>query len=190
MAIKAGLVGVNPKGVDKNGMPIGSKGAVSETQLTANGKQFHFAYDSTSEKYGYKLDGTGDFIPFESAGGGPGWVKPAELTTEGLTGLRCDIIEGGYFVKDGICYYDVIIKSTQNAGAFVLGFPMKSDSNDLRTCARAQNLEKNAVEGYTFDYTSTSNTISVSDNKMTIGTGVTTTNRYGHIWGQYEIATT
>ena len=52
MAIKAGLVGVNPKGVDKNGMPLRAIGTVNETQLTANGKQFHFAYDETSEKYG------------------------------------------------------------------------------------------------------------------------------------------
>lgn len=191
MALKAGLVGVNPKGVDKNGMPIASGGSgVDEAQLTANGKKFFFAYDETSEKYGYKLDGAGDFIPFESAGGGPGWVKPVELTTEGISGVRCDIVEGGYFVKDGICYYDVIIKNTQNAGSYIAGFPLKKASGDLRTCARAASTVQSDVEGYTFDYTSTSNNITLNDGVMNVFTGISTTNRYGHIWGQYEIATT
>lgn len=108
MAIKAGLVGVNPKGVDKNGMP---KGGEADKQLTANGKKFFFAYDETSEKYGYKLDGTGDFIPFESAGGGPGWVKPANLTTEGLTYQNLEYVSGGYCIQDGICYIDICLKS-------------------------------------------------------------------------------
>ena len=112
MALKAGLVGVNPKGVDNNGMPIGPKDSVSETQLTANGKQFHFAYDETSEKYGYKLDGAGDFIPFESAGGGPGWVKPAELTSEGVTAAYGTFEDGGFYVKDDVCYVDVLFKAS------------------------------------------------------------------------------
>lgn len=130
MALKAGLVGVNPKGVDKNGMPIGSAGnAVDEAQLTANGKQFHFAYDETSEKYGYKLDGAGDFIPFESAGGGPGWVAPADLTMEGTTFYqnRAELIRGGYAVIDGMCYIDMCINILTASSASLVGLPYPAE---------------------------------------------------------------
>lgn len=152
MAIKAGLVGVNPKGVDKNGMPIGSGGANVEAeiqqinldiaqlqaskvgigQLTANNKAFNFAYDSTTEKYGYKLDGTGDFIPFESAGGGPGWVKPAELTTEGLTYTNLEYVSGGYYIDNGICYIDICLKSTSSSGnKYLKGLQSKVATDSL-----------------------------------------------------------
>ena len=131
MALKAGLVGVNPKGVDKNGMPIASGSADVEAeiqqinldiahlqaskvgigQLEANNKAFHFAYDSTSEKYGYKLDGTGDFIPFESAGGGPGWNTPADLSGNLLTlASGVSLVEGGAVLIDDVLYVDVILQ--------------------------------------------------------------------------------
>lgn len=125
MALKAGLVGVNPKGVDKNGMPIASGGSgVDEAQLTANGKKFFFAYDETSEKYGYKLDGAGDFIPFESAGGGPGWVKPAELSSSGIASSTTyrEIVEGGQVKIDGINYVDIILHQTATASGNITGF--------------------------------------------------------------------
>lgn len=145
MAIKAGLVGVNPKGVDKNGMPIGSGGANVEAeiqqinldiaqlqaskvgigQLTANNKAFNFAYDSTTEKYGYKLDGTGDFIPFESAGGGPGWVEPANLSHEALTLTdNIDFINGGFVEIDGIIYVDMTYHKTNGSIATFSGLPV------------------------------------------------------------------
>ena len=140
MAIKAGLVGVNPKGVDKNGMPISSGGGsvdaytkaetnallagkVNNSQLTANNKAFHFAYDATSGKYGYKLNGTGEFIPFESAGG-DGWVTPADLITTGITYNRCEYVEGGYKENDGVVYIDIIVSATYTgSGASVKGTP-------------------------------------------------------------------
>lgn len=34
------------------------------TQLTANGNQFYFDYDSSSQSYGYKLGSSGTFVPF------------------------------------------------------------------------------------------------------------------------------
>lgn len=142
MAIKAGLVGVNPKGVDKNGMPISSGGGsgdaytkaetnallagkVSNSQLTANNKAFHFAYDATSEKYGYKLDGTGDFIPFESAGAGsPGWNKPANLVTTGLTVNQfIEITEGGYYDDGTTVYVDIVVKQIQGGTGRVQQLP-------------------------------------------------------------------
>lgn len=82
MALKAGRVGVNPSQVDMAGNVIGGGGdtytkleidqllgsKVGIGQLEANNKDFYFAYDETSQKYGYKLDGTGDFHPFEEGG--------------------------------------------------------------------------------------------------------------------------
>lgn len=116
MAIKAGLVGVNPKGVDKNGMPIASGGSgVDEAQLTANGKKFFFAYDETSEKYGYKLDGAGDFIPFESTAGNIGLNIP-NPTMEGVVydDTKIEYVSGGYQTvetESGIMLYaDIIFK--------------------------------------------------------------------------------
>lgn len=132
MAIKAGLVGVNPKGVDKNGMPIGSGGSsgdaytksetnallagkVSNAQLTANSKAFHFAYDETSGKYGYKLNGVGDFIPFESTAGNIGLNIP-NPTMEGSVydDTKIEYVSGGYQTvvsEAGIMLYgDIIFK--------------------------------------------------------------------------------
>ena len=144
MAIKAGLVGVNPKGVDKNGMPIGSGGSinaytkaetntllngkVSNSQLTANNKAFYFAYDATSQKYGYKLDGAGDFIPFEQAGGGPGWVAPAELTSQGLNIVTAafEYVEGGYYIDtdNDLVYVDLTVTlKTSSSGYDISGLP-------------------------------------------------------------------
>ena len=137
MAIKAGLVGVNPKGVDKNGMPIGSGGSadaytkaetnallngkVSNSQLTANDKGFYFAYDATSQKYGYKLDGAGDFIPFEQAGAAvDGWNKPADLITTGLTyDTAFTYVSGGYVTKDGVTYLDLTVANTETGSSIV-----------------------------------------------------------------------
>lgn len=188
MAIKAGLVGVNPKGVDKNGMPISSGGDnVSEAQLTANGKKFYFAYDSTTEKYGYKLDGTGDFIPFESAGGGPGWVAPASLSAEGLTTTRCNIVSGGYFVDDTYVYVDMIVQRASTSTASIAGFPAATQlggTNATILCKKdiASDEEDIYVANANFSTTSTSDATTI-----TIGGG-TADGKY-HIWGQYLKAT-
>ena len=142
MALKAGLVGVNPKGVDKNGMPIASgggsadaytkaetntllNGKVNNSQLTANSKAFYFAYDSESGKYGYKLNGTGDFIPFESAGAGaPGWNTPADPITTGLDYTEVTYVEGGYVIDDDICVLDIIVNRTDAyATSYITGLP-------------------------------------------------------------------
>ena len=203
MAIKAGLVGVNPKGVDKNGMPIGSGGANVEAeiqqinldiaqlqaskvgigQLTANNKAFHFAYDSTSEKYGYKLDGTGDFIPFEQAGGGPGWVKPAELVTTGLTPASgVTIEEGGYYndTTNHIAYIDVVFSTTSSASAPITGFPHPPKvtyGTYLVRCEGATvEIAKNNYSGSYYT------TIDYSGN---MATSVNANSIY-HIYGQYE----
>lgn len=150
MALKAGLVGVNPKGVDKNGMPIASGGSgVSEAQLTANGKQFFFAYDETSEKYGYKLDGAGDFIPFESAGGGPGWVKPADLTHEGLIfSSNCEYIEGGYYDDGTMVYIDVVYHKTSGSSGKIEGFPLMKNLYTMNFSRYALNNSPSDIDDY------------------------------------------
>lgn len=185
MAIKAGLVGVNPKGVDKNGMPISSKGAVSETQLTANGKQFHFAYDSTSEKYGYKLDGTGEFIPFESAGGGLGWVKPADLITTGLTYSRCSYVSGGYAIVDSMVYVDIVIQRTSTSSANINGLPKCKNVGAYVIGAREMTSDMYDVyEG------NTSYSTGISNDNTIISFGSGSADGMYHIWGQYLLATT
>jgi len=126
MAIKAGLVGVNPKGVDKEGMPIGSGGSVDAytkaqtdallagkvgtSQLTANSKAFHFAFDETSQKYGYKLDGEGAFIPFEEAAD-DGIVLSDPIMT-GITPTNSSIenVSGGYMLIDNVYYLHIKAK--------------------------------------------------------------------------------
>lgn len=192
MAIKAGLVGVNPKGVDHNGMPIASGGnSVKETQLTANGKKFFFAYDETSEKYGYKLDGAGDFIPFESAGGGPGWVKPAELSDTGLeVSQYLQIKSGGYYVDsdNGIVVVDIVVYKL--GGTSIAGFPFNSQGSSVALYFSAcsgdtleevtDNYVANAAMGFDVSdsyaaLTSSSRTYNVSNTK------------YAHVWGFYYI---
>lgn len=192
MAIKAGLVGVNPKGVDHNGMPIASDGnSVKETQLTANGKKFFFAYDETSEKYGYKLDGAGDFIPFESAGGGPGWVKPAELIDTGLeVSQYLQIKSGGYYVDsdNGIVIVDIVVYKL--GGTSVAGFPFNSQGSSeslyFSACSGdtldevTDNYVANAAMGFDVSssyaaLTSSSRTYNISNTK------------YAHVWGFYYI---
>lgn len=204
MAIKAGLVGVNPKGVDKNGMPIGSGGANVEAeieqinldiaqlqaskvgvgQLTANNKAFHFAYDSTSEKYGYKLDGTGDFIPFEQAGGGPGWVTPANLETTGLTyNSYIEYTDGGYEIIDGVCYFDLTIHQKTSGAGTINGMPSMpayctflTKKGDSTAVAEVYD----GADGSKANGSSAGTTLSLTN----IGVG-----NYLHIFGAYTVTT-
>lgn len=202
MAIKAGLVGVNPKGVDKNGMPIGSgggsvdaytkaetdtllNGKVSNSQLTANNKAFHFAYDNTSEKYGYKLDGTGDFIPFEQAGGGPGWVKPADLTTEGLQQSRLTVVDGGYFVdtETGIVYIDLTVERLYTGSVSLKGFPRpQSGSNAVLNKGTVLDTVMNDYNIYTTASITTQDNLGIVD----IGSSGAVGN-YCHMFGTYKL---
>lgn len=186
MAIKAGLVGVNPKGVDHNGMPIASDGnSVKETQLTANGKKFFFAYDETSEKYGYKLDGAGDFIPFESAGGGPGWVKPADLTTEGLQQSRLEVVDGGYYVdtESGLVYIDLTVKRLYTGSESLKGFPRPQTGSNVV-------LNKGAdLDTVSADYNIyTTANVGTQDNLGIVDIGSSgAVGSYCHMYGTYKL---
>ena len=155
MAIKAGRVGVAPSQVDMAGNIIGSGGdsytkaesdakfaeksdtyiklevdqmlasKVGIGQLEANDKNFYFAYDSTTQKYGYKLDNEGDFHPFESSAI-IGLNLPEKVTT-GLTfpsNLKFD--SGGYQNDNGVCYVDIVLVNnggTVSSGTIISGLP-------------------------------------------------------------------
>ena len=162
MALKAGRVGIDPKYVDEDGKPISNNEEIENeiqrieldiaqlqtskvgiAQLTANSKTFNFAYDATSQKYGYKLDGTGDFIPFDD----PAVVgmNIPEAVTAGIIFECCDssevvdtskevsaeITSGGYQVDNGMCYIDcdMVIHSTESAYVKVSGFPKSLSTN-------------------------------------------------------------
>lgn len=209
MAIKAGLVGVNPKGVDKNGMPISSGGANVEAeiqqinldiaqlqaskvgigQLTANNKAFNFAYDSTTEKYGYKLDGTGDFIPFESAGGGPGWVKPAELTTEGLTDSQyLEIRSGGIYVDtdNGKVIIDIVVYKL--GSTTISGLPAANIGNTtIYLSANYSATESDVIDNYISNAT-LGCIIDTQGSAITSSSATSVSNvNYIHAWGMYDL---
>lgn len=146
MAIKAGRVGVAPSQVDMAGNIVGGASEsytkaesdakyatktetaafATKASLTANEKEFTFAYDATTQKYGYKLDGAGDFYPFESARVGFNITDPS---VEGLTyDPTVTIDSGGYQLVDNICYVDIIFTTTHTSGThYIAGFPAYQD---------------------------------------------------------------
>ena len=140
MALKAGTVGVNPKGVDKNGMPkagdtytkleinqmMASKVPVS--QLRANNKDFTFAYDSTSEKYGYKAGADGEFVPFDGAGGDGLILTNLDATGISLSDSDITILSGGFEIIDGVIYCDITLKNETNSNKYtnITGIPNRA----------------------------------------------------------------
>lgn len=61
MALKSGREGVRKDQVDSYGR------VKANEQLTANGKNFIFAYDEETDTYGYKLTEDGDIHPFDGS---------------------------------------------------------------------------------------------------------------------------
>lgn len=146
MALKSGRVGVNPKAVDRYGMPrpgdVYTKSetdakyatktqvnaCVPKTQLTANSKDFIFAYDETSEKYGYKAGSDGEFVPFEAAGGGVVGMNLPDATTTGFT-ISSDLTveSGGLQVVHGtsydLLYGDITLSYSSTSGDHKIDLP-------------------------------------------------------------------
>lgn len=195
MALKAGTVGLNPKFVDNNGAPITvdaySKAQVDEklaakaniSYLTANNKKFQFAYDSESGKYGYKAGAQDDFHPFEAAGSGVGWVKPADLITTGMdVGVGLEYLSGGYYhdTDNKICYLDVALKKTASGSSNLVITP-KASAVDMYILAAA------STEGDTSDdYTANwywSITPVTTGSSISIGSA---TGTYLHLFGMYN----
>lgn len=142
MALKAGLVGVNPKGVDKNGMPKAGdtytkleinqmmSSYVPVSQLRANNKDFNFAYDSTTEKYGYKAGADGEFVPFEGAGV-IGMNLPDAIMTGVTLASGIELVKGGYqFDDNGVLYFDITVT---NNGSSSVSAPLSGMPNTLAT---------------------------------------------------------
>ena len=221
MALKAGTVGLDPKYVDKNGAPISQEKPVDAytkaetdtlleakadlTSLRANSKTFQFAYSGGN--YGYKAGSTGDFHPFEEAGvTSMGWVKPATLTQEGLTAEESIVIdEGGYAVKDGVCYIDIIVHNTVQKTASTIsaisglpGVDKTSGSATIVMCG-VGNTTKSVAEKYynktCFGARITQGTSATSASLSYLpasngGSATVAANTYMHMWGQYDILTT
>lgn len=201
MALKAGRVGVNPSQVDMAGNVIGGSSdtytkleidqmmgsKVGIGQLEANNKDFYFAYDATTQKYGYKLDNTGDFHPFEEGGSGrAGWNRPADLITTGLTPTNCQIIDGGYYIDNGVCIIDICVKSTSSySNKSISGFNIAKDYQiDCVYNGSTADIFDNyfaGVTGYakTLIYTADNGSVPFGSNQDT----------YAHIWGEVPVVT-
>lgn len=143
MPIKAGRVGVNPSQVDPYGNVIGSgdtytktqidsklANKVSKSRLNANDKDFYFAYDEDTDKYGYKLGVDGDFNPFSSGASTIGFNVPIDLlTTDGLSYYSNAItyVSGGYYKdNNGTVYVDITLNigvDVPNNGDLISGLP-------------------------------------------------------------------
>lgn len=208
MALKAGTVGIDPKYVDKNGKPISEAADLSnyytksetdtkldlkanKSYLTANNKIFNFAYDSESGKYGYKAGAQDEFHPFESAGAGsPGWNKPADLITTGLTYENCSYVSGGYYIDETehMCYLDIVVLSTGSGYLSIKDLPVCNNQifSGYGVSGAYMPTQAEAEETYfrknneypTIGYFSTSSRCSSNTSSQT---------GYYHAWGNYPI---
>lgn len=119
MSLKAGRVGVSPNEVDelghiKNGGAGGDSYTKEEadnkfakkTNLTANNKEFQFAYDSETDSYGYKAGGADTFHPFKAGGVSEAGIYVTDNAT--LTGVSfndyVEFIEGGVETNNNFNY--------------------------------------------------------------------------------------
>lgn len=163
---------------------------VPTSQLNANSKDFYFAYDSTSQKYGYKAGSDGDFVPFESAGG-PGWVAPAELVTTGITyGSTFSYVDGGYYFDstNKYVYIDIrVSKSSAGSTSAVNVFTLPSDSF---TISANYTILAQREPGFFYPYVSDSgNTCNINaTNKIMMKTSSNMQQGTYHIWGKVAVA--
>lgn len=135
MALKAGRVGVHPSQVDNSGMIINGgetvdaytkteadKRFVSQSHLRANNKNFFFAYDSETGKYGYKLNSDGEFNPF-SEGVTTGIHVANPVTELIILSNKMEIVSGGYeyLDTDYTSYLNVTLRAKEfvNAGSII-----------------------------------------------------------------------
>ena len=211
MALKAGTVGLDPKYVDKNGAPISQDMPVDAytkaetdvlleakadlTSLRANSKTFQFAY--SGGKYGYKAGSTGDFHPFEEAGVTCyGWVKPANLSGEGITSYSGTFLlsSGGYYVANDIVYVDVIVSLASDysgTNATALTLPEELKPSMIISGIVAYNADATALDPVVSNIASLRSTINSSGNVMiTTGSSRTFTAGYYRVCAVYMKSTT
>lgn len=194
MALKAGRVGVDPSQVDMAGKIVGGgSGSDSYTKaeadakfatktetatlatkasLTANGKEFTFAYDEATQQYGFKLDGTGEFIPFDEGGSAIGWVEPPELIRTGLnpqSGIT--IISGGYQVLNSVCYVDIIIQKSGTNQQNIYGFPTPSLGSSVLLLSYNRDSDSQDHDDYFSNCVSISSVTLGTDGRVTVPNG-------------------
>lgn len=194
MALKAGRVGVAPSQVDMAGNIIGGgSGSDSYTKaeadakfatktetaslatkasLTANGKEFTFAYDEATQQYGFKLDGTGEFIPFDEGGSAIGWVEPPELIRTGLnpqSGIT--IISGGYQILNSVCYVDIIIQKSGTNQQNIYGFPTPSLGSSALLISYNRDNDSQDHDDYFSNCVSISSVTLGTDGRVTVPNG-------------------
>lgn len=192
MALKAGLVGVNPKGVDKNGMPKTDTAAISAevdaiaANLKANNKDFVFAYDGTSQKYGYKAGADGDFVPFDAAGSGIGIMVSDPITTGiELPETGVTIVSGGYEIDTESNTAVIGMKLHNTTGSqFNMKFPFKpsisSNKGDLIDMYKSSDFDiPNFTSARSASYT-------IADDTKTL---VTVYGEYAYLIGVIRLAT-
>lgn len=143
MALRPGRVGVAPTEVDENGKIKSGGGTVdaytksecdkrfvSQSHLKANNKNFYFAYDNTSGKYGYKLNSDGDFIPFSS--GVTTGIHVANPVTELIIlSDKLEIVSGGYEYMDSdyTSYLNVTLRAKEFINAATIIFTVDAYKN-------------------------------------------------------------
>lgn len=160
MALKAGRVGVDKSEVDIHGKIIlktptdvytktqADNKFVNKNQLKANDKNFYFAYDETSGKYGYKLGATGDFNPF-SNGGGSLWNVPEDLPPFSVIGSslapEIEVISDNSKIdySKNLLYIDLDINvgSAYTSGDFITISPMTFTEDSLLIFCKSQDGE-------------------------------------------------
>lgn len=204
MALKAGRVGVNPRGIDKEGMPALDTSAyynkteadakfatntalaekADQSNLTANSKDFIFAY--SGGKYGYKAGSTGDFHPFEEAGVTVyGWVKPANLVRTGLNiASGCTVDDGGYAEIDGQIVIDVTFHCNAQMTTPIGAWPVPDIASGTVNVPSKEGVDASVVDDYTPTYYMQ---ITTSGN---IYTTAVEADKYYHVFGTYKKKTT
>lgn len=205
MALKAGRVGVSPDSIDNSGRPkfdtsnIYTKAQVDsalalkadQSNLTANSKDFVFAY--SGGQYGYKAGSDGAFNPFEKAGVTcMGWVKPAEFVDTGLVAAEgITIEEGGYSIDGNKIIFDIIFSASDAVAAdtsLITGLPESSVQSNvtipLTRCESADSVANARDTYFLFESVGGTYRAYYHDKTLKFST-VTASGRYYHVYGMY-----
>lgn len=163
MALRAGRVGVSPDIVDNRGYiknmggggePVDAytkaetdallEAKADQSNLTANSKDFVFAY--SNGQYGYKAGATGTFTPFSR----PGWNKPGQLTNMfSFSNELLEYVSGGWYVDEaGMVYIDIIYQRVNTGSSQITGLP-RAAHNHSAIVFRLDTLPENIDDFFT-----------------------------------------
>ena len=186
MALKAGLVGVNPDILDNSDRV---------TALSDGNKKLTFVYDEASDQPGFKIN-DGDFHPFEKAGVTcMGWVKPADLSVDDLTpNENVEIASGGIFIKGNDVFVDMVLKNKGNSNipintTLVSGFPTTAGGNRyILFRSMSHNSLESAINNDVYAIAISDNTqtcVSLTGANLSMNTIISTGYPYVRIFGKY-----